>query len=323
MRELTYSEAIAEALDQAMMLCKDVFVMGQLVDYKPGIFGTTQGLADKYGRDRVRDFPNAESVMTSTAIGAALVGKRPVLVHPRVDFMIYSLDAIVNWLSLWRFKSNKKSNLPVTIRAIIGKGWGQGPQHSKNLHSWFTHLPGLKVAMPATAYDIKGLMLESIFSESPTVILENRALFSMRDNVPEKPYRVRFGKAAVRREGQDVTLVCLGLTVPLTLKVAELLAPKGVRAEVIDLRTLSPMDIDTVTQSVSKTRKLAVIDSSWKTLSIASEVIASVALTHANVLNANPVRITLPDSHTPMNCQLENAFYLDEKKILKALEKVL
>ena len=159
-RELAYNAAINEALHQAMGLSDDVVVLGQLVDYKSGIFGTTTGLADKYGTHRVQDFPVAEATMTSVALGAAVAGARPVICHQRLDFALYSLDAIVNWLALWYFKSNGKSTAPVTIRAIIGKGWGQGPQHSKSLHSWFAHLPGLRVAMPSTAFDAKGLLLE-------------------------------------------------------------------------------------------------------------------------------------------------------------------
>ena len=149
-RSISYAQAINEALHQAMELAPEVIVLGQLVDYHSGIFGTTTGLVDRFGPERVRDFPVAENLMTATAMGASLTGLRPVIVHQRLDFMIYSLDAIVNWLSLWRFKSNGHSSMPVTIRAIVGKGWGQGPQHSKSLHAWFAHLPGLRVAMPAT-----------------------------------------------------------------------------------------------------------------------------------------------------------------------------
>ena len=157
-RSLSYAGAISEALRQSMELSESVVVLGQLVDYKSGIFGTTAGLVDQFGPDRVQDFPVAENLMTATAMGAALTGLRPVIVHQRLDFMIYSLDAIANWMSLWHFKSAGKSNMPVTIRAIVGKGWGQGPQHSKSLHSWFAHLPGLHVAVPATADDAKDLI---------------------------------------------------------------------------------------------------------------------------------------------------------------------
>src|SRR6266571_2947548 len=207
--EISYADALRQGLQQAMEASDRVLVIGQLVDYEPGVFGSTTGLAERFGTERVRDFPVSESAMTSLGIGAAIAGMRPVLVHHRLDFMLYSIDAIVNWLSLWRFKSNGKSSAPVTIRAIVGRGWGQGPQHSKSLHAWFAHLPGLRVAVPSTAYDSKGLLLESIFGEDPTLIIESRALYSMRDEVPEIPYRVRFGRAAVRRRGADVSMVAI------------------------------------------------------------------------------------------------------------------
>jgi pyruvate dehydrogenase E1 component beta subunit len=319
MRKLTYAHAINEALSQALGLSPDVVVLGQLVDYQSGVFGTTTGLAERFGAARVRDFPVAESVMTSTAIGAALVGMRPVLVHQRMDFMMYSLDAIVNWLSLWRFKSNGRSGLPVTIRAIVGKGWGQGPQHSKSLHAWFAHLPGLRVAVPSTAHDAKGLLLESIFGEDPAIIIENRSLFSMSDEVPEYPYRVRFGRAAVRRFGSDVTLVAIGAMVPMALRVAALLAAESIDVEVLDLRTVSPVDTGAVCASVAKTKRLAVADPAWQSAGVAAEVIATVCEKLGRQLEANPVRIAFPDSHTPMSAPLEEQYYPDDASMARAI----
>src|SRR4051812_30346380 len=212
--EQTYADALKQGITQAMELDPGVIVIGQLVDYAPGVFGSTTGLAERFGADRVRDFPVAESAMTALGIGAAIAGMRPVLVHHRLDFMLYSIDSIVNWLSLWRFKSNGKSSAPVVIRCIVGRGWGQGPQHSKSLHAWFAHVPGLKVAMPATAFDAKGLLLESIFGQDPVIMIEHRSLFGLKDAVPEVPYRVRFGRAAIRRAGEDVTLAAAGVMVP-------------------------------------------------------------------------------------------------------------
>ena len=180
-KRISYSQAINDATSQAMKMSKDVIIMGQLIDYSSGVFGTTSGLINKFGEKRVKDFPAAESLMTQAGVGAALAGQRVLLVHIRIDFMIYSLDSIVNWLSMWRFKSNRESNVPVVIRAIVGRGWGQGPQHSKSLHAWFAHLPGIKVAIPATAFDAKGLLLESIFSEGPSIIIEHRSLFNLKD----------------------------------------------------------------------------------------------------------------------------------------------
>ena len=319
LRQLDFAKAINEGLSQGMELSDDVILLGQLVDYKTGIFGTTTGLVERFGSDRVQDFPVAEGLMTSTAIGAAITGMRPVLVHQRLDFMIYSLDAIVNWLSLWRFKSNGHSNLPVTIRAIVGRGWGQGPQHSKSLHAWFAHLPGLRVAVPATAFDAKGLLLESIFGENPTIIVEHRSLFSMTGHVPEQPYRVRFGQAAVRRVGKDVTLAAIGMMVPLALRVADQLAGESIDVEVIDLRTVSPLDTETIRTSVSKTKRLAVADPGWQSVGVAAEVVAAISEEMGQDLVANPVRITLPDSHTPMSAPLEQSYYPDDAGVAEAV----
>jgi pyruvate dehydrogenase E1 component beta subunit len=318
-RPLSYAQAINEGLRQAMELSPDVLLMGQLVDYKSGIFGTTTGLVDRFGPERVRDFPVAENLMTAAAMGAALTGLRPVIVHQRLDFMIYSLDAIVNWLSLWRFKSNGHSGLPVTIRAIVGKGWGQGPQHSKSLHAWFAHLPGMRVAVPATAYDAKGLLLESIFSEDPAIFVEGRSLFSMNAAVPEQPYRIRFGQAAVRRRGKDLTLVAIGNQVPLSLRVASELAGASIDTEVIDLRTLSPWDHTTVCESVAKTGRLVVADPGWRAFGAAAEIVAAVTEAAGDKLRAKPRRISLPDSHTPMSSALEELYYPNERTMIDAI----
>lgn len=322
-RQLSYAKAILEATDQAMALSSDVVVLGQLVDTKSGIFGTTTGLIEKYGPDRVMDFPVSENLMTATAMGAALTGLRPVIAHQRLDFMIYSLDAIANWLALWRFKSDGKSAMPVTIRTIVGKGWGQGPQHSKSLHSWFAHLPGLRVAVPATAYDAKGLLLESIFSESPAIFVEGRGLYSMTDDVPEEPYRVRFGQAAVRRTGKDVTLIAIGNLVPIALRAAAALEKEGVDVEVIDPRTLTPLDRKTLCDSAFKTRRLVVADPAWHSFGAASEIITTVVENLGDKLKAKPVRVTLPDSHTPMSMALEPEFYVDESDVVEAVRKTL
>jgi pyruvate/2-oxoglutarate/acetoin dehydrogenase E1 component len=322
-RQLSYAKAILEATDQAMALSKDVIVLGQLVDTKSGIFGTTTGLVDKYGADRVLDFPVAENLMTATAMGASLTGLRPVLCHQRLDFMIYSLDALVNWLSLWRFKSNGQSAMPVTIRTIVGKGWGQGPQHSKSLHSWFAHMPGLRVAVPATAYDAKGLLLESIFSETPAIFVEGRGLYSMTDHVPEEPYRVRFGQAVVRRPGKDVTVVAIGNMVPIALRAAAALEKEGVEVEVVDPRTLTPLDRKTICDSAYKTRRLVVADPGWHSFGAAAEIITTVAEHLGDKLKAKPVRVTLPDSHTPMSMALEPEYYPDDAEVMAAVKQTL
>ena len=322
-QSITYAEAINQGMHQAMQLSKNVMVMGQLIDYSSGVFGTTVGLVNKFGEKRVRDFPVAESLMTSAGIGAAVAGQRVVLVHIRMDFMMYSLDAIVNWLSLWRFKSNKESNVPLVIRAIVGRGWGQGPQHSKSLHSWFGHLPGIKVAIPATAFDAKGLLLESIFGEDPSIIIEHRSLFGLKDQVPIEPYRVRYGRALVRKEGKDVTLVAIGCLVIDALKAAKILDEEGISVEVIDPRTLTPLDSKTINKSVLKTKRLIVADPGWHSFGAASEIIASISEKSMNKMQSNPIRITFPDSHTPMSASLEKKYYLSQDDIISAIKKSL
>ena len=318
-RQLSYANAILEATDQAMSISGDVIVLGQLSDLPSGMFGTTAGLVEKYGRNRVHDFPVAENLMTAVALGASLTGYRPLIVHHRLDFMMYSIDVIVNWLSLWYFKSNGKSNAPVTIRAIVGKGWGQGPQHSKSLHAWFSHLPGLRVAVPATAFDAKGLLLESLLSDTPTIIIEGRNLFSMTDHVPEEPYRIPFGRAIVRRSGVDLTLVAIGTMVPLALRAAEMSQLDGINVEVIDPRTLAPVDLETICSSVSKTGRLVVADPAWRSYGTAAEIVSAVTEAVGNKYKSNPVRVTLPDSHTPMSMALESKFYPTEHDIQNAI----
>jgi acetoin:2,6-dichlorophenolindophenol oxidoreductase subunit beta len=321
--EINYGEALNQGLRQAMELNDGVIVLGQLVDYSPGVFGSTAGLVDRFGAARVRDFPVSESAMTAAAIGGALAGLRPVLVHHRLDFMLYSMDAIVNWMALWRFKSNKQSSLPIVIRAIVGRGWGQGPQHSKSLHAWFAHVPGLKVAMPATAYDAKGLLLESIFGQDPVIIIEHRSLFSLKGGVPVEPYRVRFGRAALRRNGTDLTIVAAGAMVPVALRVADRLQTHGVDSEVIDLRTVSPLDTDTICSSVVKTGRLCVMDPAWQSFGISAEIISRVVERSISSLRAAPVRICHPDSHTPMSSVLEAAYYPDETAVVEKLRALV
>jgi len=322
-RQITFAQAIREGLQQALRLSEDVFVFGQVVDNKSGIFQTTTGLQQEFSPKRVFDTPVAEGAMTGVALGAALAGMRPVLVHQRLDFMLFSIDQIVNWGALWRYKANGKSGVPFTIRAVVGKGWGQGPQHSKSLQAWFAHVPGLRVAMPSTAFDAKGLLLESIFGADPTLYIEGRPLFSMKDSVPEEPYRVPFGKARVRRTGRDATIIALGYMVPMALKAADSLASEGVDVEVIDLRTVAPLDEAAVLQSVEKTGRLVVADTAWQSFGVSAEVVARVAEKAFYHLKAPVARVALPDGHAPTSSALEELFYPKESDIRDAVRRVV
>src|SRR5271155_2866678 len=212
--ELSFGEAINAALGQAMELDESVFVYGIGADGKSGVFGSTSGLVDRFGAKRVFDTPIAEQALTAMALGAAVAGLRPVLVHQRFDFMLYAADQITNWIAPWRFISGGRAKVPLTLRVIVGKGWGQGPQHSKSLHAWFAHVPGLQVVMPASPADAKGLLLSSIFSDDPTLFIEARALYSMREPVPNRPYFIKIGEALTRRVGKDLTIVALSSMIP-------------------------------------------------------------------------------------------------------------
>jgi len=319
---ISYGEAIHEALDQAMGISDDVFVFGQGVDNPPGVFHTTTGLAEKYSRNRVFDTPVSESSMTGVALGASLVGMRPVLVHQRLDFMLYSMDQLVNWAALWRYKSGGRSGMPFTIRAVVGKGWGQGPQHSKSLQAWFAHVPGLRVAMPSNAFDAKGLLMSAIFGEDPCIFIEGRPLFNMTDEVPEEPYRVPFGTAHVARPGGDVSLVALGYMVPIALRAAELVQAEGISVEVIDLRTVAPLDEEAIINSVAKTGRLVVADPAWRSFGVSAEIITRVVESAPNSLKAPAERVTFPDSHSPTSAALEKYFFPDDAAVAAVVRRV-
>jgi len=317
-RRMSYAGAINNALDQALALDPGVVVYGIGADGPAGIFGTTAGLAERHGGRRVFDVPIAEQALTGLAGGAANAGLRPVLVHQRLDFMLYGVDMLVNWLSMWRFVSGGRAMLPLTIRAIVGKGWGQGPQHSKSLHSWFAHVPGLQVVMPATPADAKGLLLASIFSNDPTLVIEGRQLYAMEEEVPVEPYRLRLGRAALRRAGGDVTIVAIGAMVAEALAAADSLAAAGCAAEVVDLRCLAPLDLDTVLASVSRTGRLVVADPGWQRFGAAAEIVASVAEALGPAMKAAPRRVTWPQGHSPASAHLEAAFYPGAAQIAAA-----
>src|SRR5262245_28863280 len=314
---LSFAQAINSALRQALELDSGVFVYGIGADGPAGIFGTTTGLVDKFGARRVFDTPIAEAGLSALAAGAASNGLRPVLVHQRLEFMLYSVDQVVNWMAPWRFMSGGRAKMPVTIRAIIGKGWGQGPQHTKSLHACFAHVPGLQVVMPGSPADAKGLLLSSILSDDPTLFIEGRSLFSMQEDVPDEPYFIRLGEALVRREGKDVTLVTMGSMVPLCLQAAETLAQSTMSAEVLDIRCLSPLDVESIIRSVKKTGRLVVAEPGWRMYGAAAEIIATVVETRGE-MRSRPRRVAWPQSAVPTSSKLEEQFYPTSDDIVAA-----
>ena len=320
---ISYGAAVNNGLRQAMELNDRVFVFGIGVDGQAGVFGTTTGLVEKFGPKRVFDTPIAEQALTALAAGAANGGLRPVLVHQRLDFMLYSMDQIVNWMALWRFISGGKAKMPVTIRAIVGKGWGQGAQHSKSLHAWFAHVPGLQVVVPGSPADAKGLLLASIMSDDPTIFIEGRSLYSMQEDVPDEPYFIRLGKAFVRRPGKDLTLVAFGSMIPSALEAADRLAADGIQAEIVDLRCLAPLDMETVIASVARTGRLVVAEPGWLRFGAAAEIIASVAETLGDSMKAKPRRVTWPHGYPGTSSALETDFYPTADDVAAACRGVL
>jgi acetoin:2,6-dichlorophenolindophenol oxidoreductase subunit beta len=318
MSVISFGQAINTGLRQAMELDDSVFVLGIGADKKSAIFGTTKGLVEQFGPTRVLDTPVSEQGMTALAAGAASADLRPVLVHQRIDFMMYTMDQLINWIAPWRFASGGHARMPVTIRAIIGKGWGQGPQHSKSLYSWFAHVPGLQVVVPGSPADAKGLLLTSIMSDDPTVFMESRSLYAMEEEVPDEPYFIALGSALTRRQGTDVTVVTFGSMMPLALDAADQLDAVGISAEVIDLRCLMPLDIDTVIRSVARTRRLVVTDGDWRMYGVGAEIVASVCEAIGPDMASPPKRVAWPQSFVPTSQAAEAAFYPQAHDIVAA-----
>ena len=322
-RELKFFEAIREALDLSMARDPSVYLMGLGVPDPKGIFGSTLRLQKKYGEERVMDIPASENGMTGVAIGSACVGMRPVLTHQRIDFALLSIEQIVNQAAKWHYMFGGKMCLPMVIRMVIGRGWGQGPQHSQSLQAWFAHVPGLKVVMPTTPYDAKGLLVASIEDENPVIFLEHRWLHNITGIVPEGLYRVPLGEGWIVREGKDLTLVSISYMTLEAIRAAQILAESGITTEVIDLRTLQPWDADLVLESVRKTGRLVVADTGWKTGGFSAEIVARVAEEAYSDLKAAPERVALPDVPTPTAPALAKFFYPRAAQIVAAAKRTL
>ncbi len=314
-RQMKYNEAILEATDQVMAIDPSVYLMGLGVPDPKGIFGTTTGLAEKYGPSRVMDMPTSENAMTGIAIGSAIQGMRPVMSHQRVDFFILALDQLVNNAAKWHYMFGNQMNVPLVIRLIIGRGWGQGPQHSQSLHSFFAHIPGLKVVMPSNPHDAKGLLVSAIEDNNPVVYLEHRWLHNVFGDVPEELYRTPIGKAKILKEGKDVTLVAASHMTLEAFRAAQWLEKDGVSVEIVDLRSIRPLDKETILNSVRKTGRLVVADPDWKFVGCSSEIVAIVAEEALGSLKCPPVRIAYPDRLTPTSWALANHFYPTAKHI--------
>jgi pyruvate dehydrogenase E1 component beta subunit len=321
----TYGEAICHGFEHLLANHAEVFAIGQGV-WSPWYVGNSMtGLDEQFGRSRVIDTPVSELACTGAAIGAALCGYRPIVVHPRMDFMLLAVDQIVNQAAKWSHMFGGQAAPAVTIRAIINRGGEQGAQHSQALHSWFAHIPGLRVVMPSTVADARDLLISSVLCDDPVLYIDDRWLYSREavlGKIEENPLA---GEGPViRRAGSDLTLVGAGYSAYLCEEAAALLAKEGVDAEVIDIRVLNPFDSALIVESVERTRLVCVVDGGWGPAGLAAEVIASIAeSTTAGLLKRAPMRVTLPFAPAPASRALEADYYPTVEKVVAAVRQLL
>lgn len=323
-RTITFAEAIREGLDQSMAADSRVIVIGEGVPDPKAIFGTTAGLRQKYGDRRVFDMPLAENGLTGACIGAAMSGMRPVMVHQRIDFALLAMDQLINNAAKWHYMFDGKVSVPLVVRMIVGRGWGQGPQHSQSLQAMFAQAPGLRVVMPSTAHDAKGMLIAAIEDDNPVLFIEHRWLHTIADAVPESMYRVPLDKARLLHEGSDVTIAAFSYMAIEALSAARaLLASMSISAEVLDMRSASPLDSRSVIESVQKTGRLVVADTATHSGSIAGELISRVTEQTFDSLKARPVRMASPDHPAPTSHFMNEHYYPTARTIADAVLELL
>ncbi len=322
-RTLSYSEAINEALHQIMLKEPKLLCFGLGVDDPMRIFGTTAGLKEFFGSDRVFDMPTSENGMTGVAIGAALNGNPVIMVHQRFDFFLLAMDQLINNAAKWHYMFGGRNSVPITIRLIVGQGWGQGPTHSQSLHSWLGHIPGLKVVMPTNPRDAKGMLIAAILDPNPVIFIEHRWLHATTENVPEIPYRLPLEQCRILSEGRDLTLVSTSFLTVESMHACKYLREHNIHCEHIDLRSINPIDWSSIIKSVRKTGSLLVADSAHLTGSIAAEVVAKVCENCFHELKHPPARIALPDIPTPTSHALTRDYYPRAEQIADAVAKLL
>jgi pyruvate/2-oxoglutarate/acetoin dehydrogenase E1 component len=316
-RIISFKDAIWEAIDQAMIYDPSVFAIGLDANDKFGVFGS---MLDLTHPERVIGTPISENAMTGVALGAALSGMRPIYIHLRADFMMLSIDQIVNYIAKWRYMFQGQVKVPIVIRAVIGRGWGSAAQHSGTLQSLFVHIPGLKVMMPSTPYNVKGLFLAAIQDDFPVIFIEHRWLYKNTGHVPPEMYTIPIGKGEIIREGKSLTAVATSIAAIDTLNACE---QHGLDVEVIDPRTLKPLDDDLILKSVEKTGRLLVVDYDFPVCGFAAEVCAMVAEKAFRYLRAPVHRMTFPECSMPASGILERAFYPSSEKIATRIKEIL
>ncbi|WP_448207970.1 alpha-ketoacid dehydrogenase subunit beta [Azospirillum sp. sgz302134] len=322
-RLLRYVDALREAFAQEMARDESVFLFGLDVDDHRAIQGSTRGLLQEFGPDRVFTTPLSEDAMTGVAIGAAMAGMRPVHVHIRMDFLLLCMNQLVNIAAKARYMYGGAVRVPMVVRSMIGKSWGQGAQHSQALHSMFMHVPGLKVAAPSNAHDAKGCMTAAIRDDDPVVFMEHRLLYPMEAHVPEEPFEVRPGKARVVAPGSDITVVGISNMVVECLRARSLVEETGVSVEVIDPIWLAPLDIDTIVDSVRRTGRLLVADNGWTMCGAGAEIVAQVLERLGPDARVAVKRIGFEPTTCPPSPVLENRFYPNPGTIATAIHAMV
>ena len=308
-RKISFASAICEALDTCLGMDKRVVLIGEGVPDLKGIFGTTLGLQEKYGAQRVFDMPVSENGLTGICVGGAIAGLRPIMVHQRIDFTLLAADQIINNAAKWYYMFGGKVSVPLVIRMIIGRGWGQGAQHSQSLQALYGHIPGLKVVMPTFPCDAKGMLIAAVEDNNPVLFIEHRWLHGITGDVPRTYYTEDLDKAKVAAVGNDLTIVATSYMTIESLRAHQILLKEGITLDIVDLRSIKPLDRETIIQSVEKTGRLLAVDTGYKTLGVASEVIAEVSQYAFSSLRCAPEKITLPDVPTPTSWKAAEAYY--------------
>jgi acetoin:2,6-dichlorophenolindophenol oxidoreductase subunit beta len=322
-RSMLFKEAVRFALSKEMESDPDVFVFGLDVDDHKAIYGSTEGLAKKFGARRCFGTPISEEAMTGIALGAAVSGLRPVHVHIRADFLMLAMNQIVNMVSNLRYMSGGRLSVPLVIRAVIGRGWGQSAQHSKSLHGIFAHIPGLKVILPSTAQDAYSLLRASVRDENPVIFLEHRWLYDVTGEVDEKCV-IPLGQAIVRRQGRDLTIISTSWMSVEALKAADIFSRRrGIELEVVDVRSVAPLDQETLFRSVEKTHHCVVADYDWVFCGFSAELAATVSHHCFGALRRPVERIGFAHSPCPTTRPLEDRFYPSAKDLIRTVEKIL
>ncbi|KIY20571.1 MULTISPECIES: alpha-ketoacid dehydrogenase subunit beta [Mesobacillus] len=324
MREITFLEAVREAMSQEMRQNQDVFILGEDIGVYGGAFGVTRGMIEEFGPERVRNTPISESAIAGAAIGSALTGMRPILELQFSDFITISMDQMVNQAAKLRYMYGGKGKVPMVLRTPAGSGTGAAAQHSQSLEAWMTHIPGLKVVQPSTAYDVKGLLKAAIDDDNPVIFYEHKLLYKTKGEVPEEQYSIPLGKADVKREGTDVTIVATAIMVHKALEAAVELEKEGISVEVVDPRTLVPLDTETIIESVKKTSRLVVVHEAVKRGGYGGEIASAIAESDAfDYLDAPIKRVGGKAVPIPYSPKLEKAAVPQVPDIIEAVKETL